>query len=781
MTPTVVEIIDPTEQLQDAPEHWAYTPCNGKKVPIDPATGRACEQWPSNPFTLTEIATLDGQFESIGLITGPPSGTMTVDFDGPGSDQTFKHHIGHSIEELPPTLAWTSGRPDRHQRAYAVPEGKWDQLKQKVTLKCEGNGQCELRWSNHQSVISGPHLNPKGDGQGFYSWCDGASPADVQLAEAPEWLLEALAKATKPKNKLLTAKARKALSRVRADIAYDIHRTEEILTNYAIAEQYGYDDWLMVGMVCHYLGQESGQEEHCFNLWDSWSARQTNYHEESEGRAGRELCEHKWSSFNSDKENAQKFGTLLTWAQLNYDYKPAQRYEQFVGQLPNAVKNEHQERTDKISTAMKELYRLEKIGGDWSERQSYRSVLGGFQVKRPEQDDRLLMMLAEEWGLQIGEGTNKKRTRRTLSDASSSTELLPELIPGFVYQGADTIIHSKAGEGKTLLAIGMNYHASMGGRPIGQSRHVDTTKIGRTLWIGTDGGELAFGMLKKYVQMLKAPGTERWADQLEFWGANKETGDPPWAFTIRGVNELLQELQRAEDEGDPYVMVTLDSAKAVLELAGINFGIGPVGTVMRFMQAVAARFNIGVLWIHHSAKNSGGGLNTEASGNANFTQIPYAVIRLARNTKAKGYNHVVTCFNEKLRGNDQRRFFDYTLDTEYGLFKEVEPEGPDTRGLLYEIWMGRDSGVPMEELINSQPDIPDSRIRAQMTEMCKQGLVRKASKKWWPTPKGASELVEMFPDVQEDIDQFTSEFNKKRRATPKPPKGGGVQNTLLAS
>ena len=31
MTPTAAEVIDPTCQLQDAPEFWRYTPCNGDK------------------------------------------------------------------------------------------------------------------------------------------------------------------------------------------------------------------------------------------------------------------------------------------------------------------------------------------------------------------------------------------------------------------------------------------------------------------------------------------------------------------------------------------------------------------------------------------------------------------------------------------------------------------------------------------------------------------------------------------------------------------------------
>ena len=62
MTPTAAEVIDPTCQLQDAPEFWRFTPCNGNKVPIDPGTGCPANDWQLNPYTLTDIATLNGNY-----------------------------------------------------------------------------------------------------------------------------------------------------------------------------------------------------------------------------------------------------------------------------------------------------------------------------------------------------------------------------------------------------------------------------------------------------------------------------------------------------------------------------------------------------------------------------------------------------------------------------------------------------------------------------------------------------------------------------------------------
>ena len=787
MTPTAAEVIDPTCQLQDAPEFWRYTPCNGDKVPIKPGSGLPAKDWQLNPYTLTDIAPLNGNAPAIGLMTGPASLTLCVDFDGPGSDQTFKHHLHRSVDELPETLAWTSGRPNRHQRAYLVPEDWLDKLKYQK-LKTEGNGDVELRWQGNQSVIAGPHPNKDGDGWGYYDWCPGYSPADgMELAEAPEWLLQAMARGRSQKTGFLSKEAKDKLGEFAGSILYDISRTREILTKFATAEQYGYDDWLDVGMVCHYLGAESGQEEECFDLWNNWSAGQSNYHEVSDGRSGRELCEYKWSTFDSTKASAKKFGTLLVWAQEKCGYKAGQTYQQFTSALPDKVKkaiglvvDQDQESEEKINASITKLFELEINGGDWAARMLQRSVLGGYRVKTEQQDKRLLEMLAAKWGLQIGDTGPRQRTNRTLRDDTNTEDCLPVLIPGFVYQGADTLIYSDAGVGKTMLVASLNYHAAMGGKPIGQTEHVDPAKTGRSLWIGTDGAELAFGMLKRYVQILNAPATEQWLDRLTFWGANKATGDTPWACNVHGLNALIQELQRAEDEGDPYVMVTIDSAKAVLELGGIDFGIGAVGTVLRLMQAVAARFNVGVVWIHHTGKGSSVGKTTDAGGNANFSQIPYGLMRLAK-VDAKGHNHVVRCHNMKIRGSEQRKFFDYTLDRERGLFMEVEAEGAETNALLYEIWISRDSGISANELKKSQPDVPPWKVGEQLTQLCKDGVLYKNKKMWWPTHLCAAEVVKTNPDLKEEAEAWAAAFRTKSPFYKSAKKGGGGQLKLIRS
>ena len=66
------------------------------------------------------------------------------------------------------------------------------------------------------------------------------------------------------------------------------------------------------------------------------------------------------------------------------------------------------------------------------------------------------------------------------------------------------------------------------------------------------------------------------------------------AVNLNGIAEL----EAKQDSDLPYNLVVIDTLKCVMDLAELNFGIGPIGVVMRLMQAVAARFNVAILWLH---------------------------------------------------------------------------------------------------------------------------------------------------------------------------------------
>ena len=70
--------------------------------------------------------------------------------------------------------------------------------------------------------------------------------------------------------------------------------------------------------------------------------------------------------------------------------------------------------------------------------------------------------------------------------------------------------------------------------------------------------------------------------------------------------------------------MVIDSLKKVMDLGDINFGVGPMGTVMQLMQSIAAKYDVAVLWIHHTKPGAKDGISV-SGGNSNIYQIPYCV------------------------------------------------------------------------------------------------------------------------------------------------------------
>jgi len=113
-----------------------------------------------------------------------------------------------------------------------------------------------------------------------------------------------------------------------------------------------------------------------------------------------------------------------------------------------------------------ELYELEKRGSpeEFHKRAYQRSLLGARQMRKEDVDRRLLLMLAEEHQLPIGEHQvdECKLRHRDLATPSTKAGELTELLQGFLFVGKDALINGAAGSGKTLLAAAMSYPVATG-------------------------------------------------------------------------------------------------------------------------------------------------------------------------------------------------------------------------------------------------------------------------------------------------------------------------------
>ena len=130
------------EYLKDLPEYCRLVPLGfvdrktgeiNKKRPIN-------NDWRNDTYTLEEVCKI--KKTGIGVVQGVTgNGILCLDFDGPNSQPNFKDKLGIGLEDLPPTVAWSSGTPNRHQRAFVVPESEWSRLSSHNTIP-----EVEIKW-----------------------------------------------------------------------------------------------------------------------------------------------------------------------------------------------------------------------------------------------------------------------------------------------------------------------------------------------------------------------------------------------------------------------------------------------------------------------------------------------------------------------------------------------------------------------------------------------------------------------------------------------------------
>ena len=270
--------------IPDAPFDWALIPLDGRKRPIDPATGKVMEQWQNQPgYDVDGLSALNGLVLAAGLILGPPSGgVLAVDFDGPDAPGKFQEIFNRPATDLPPTVGVTSGKHCRGQRLFQVDQDWWPHLRGRREWKHNGTTCLELRWAGHQSVIAGAHPETNG-----YSWLPDSSPADRELALAPDWLLEPL----------LRSEAHAEPFQPTTD---DAKRAIAMLQCISTADRTDYDSWLDVGMALFHTDPGLLAE------WVDWSKAMPNFDEAE--------CLAKWESFGTSNGSRLTIRSLHHWA-----------------------------------------------------------------------------------------------------------------------------------------------------------------------------------------------------------------------------------------------------------------------------------------------------------------------------------------------------------------------------------------------------------------------------------------------------------------------------------
>lgn len=195
-------------ELTTIPAHWSLTPLQDKRP--------RRTNWQIESFipheSIAELI-LNGEQKinkrgkpypsyssGFGLRTGDPSGGLiAIDVDGPTAEPLL---LALSDGGIPKTVGWSSGKPGRYQLLFQVPENIQGQLREfnRVALSewedlrtaHDENGKplelLEFRYNRCQSCLP-PSRHP---GTGAYHWIN--SPAEVEVAVAPDWLCQLLLK-----------------------------------------------------------------------------------------------------------------------------------------------------------------------------------------------------------------------------------------------------------------------------------------------------------------------------------------------------------------------------------------------------------------------------------------------------------------------------------------------------------------------------------------------------------------------------------------------------------
>ena len=349
--------IDWQSVLSSIPNYWLLTPTKAKrplrdgwqteaKIPRQELLRLLKEgQWLNkrNPKP-GESTEWHCRWDGIGLRTGVISGGLVaLDQDGPSAIPKILELSGG--EELPKTVAFSSGREGRSQYLFRVPEEYWSAIetkKYKTGVKGDDGEieQVELRWNGCQSVLP-PSAHPLTEG---YHYLPGCAPWECEIAVAPAWIIERmLCESSKPEPTPHTSQPKRHSTS-------STYQTNDRWTDEQWAISYldalsssradDYDEWLAVGMGLHSVSDS------LLSKWDAWSQQSSKY------KSGD--CEKKWKSFGSSGVSIASLGHM---AKQDGWSSPFQKKEEYPQQ-----QEPKQEFHPKTIAELKKINLVEAIG-----------------------------------------------------------------------------------------------------------------------------------------------------------------------------------------------------------------------------------------------------------------------------------------------------------------------------------------------------------------------------------------------------------------------------------
>ncbi len=623
------------EALKNTPEGWRFcrTWDKGAKYP---------ENQYKTPFTLEEVLEKEGNGVGVLLgghstetINGKKYGLGAIDFDGTDSDLTFEHHLGFDPAALTKTVTVSSGKKDRKQMFYWIPEEYLDVLK-KGEYKHEGCANFELRIGNHYSMVAGAHDEmPEG-----YYWIN--SPAETDIAIAPLLLLEGweeLSKDKQPEKRFVVYR------RTREELIYDSSRIKRYLERYyspAIDFASPREEWIRVIQALRHLSQEweevTGEKDKHLKDAHYWCSQMGKYYKPKE-------LDKAWYSFkrNTDDKNTITIATFFGDAKKHPNWIKDE--VRFQGDQKEQPKRKRSELLNDLIKHAKD-HNLDDYFEDFAEMEH--------RFKRSPSDinNDLLNVLRDSYSsksFKVGEVDMSK------------VDDLEYILEGFLIRGENHQFYAGAGMGKTSLLAGM---IKAGYKGVGFLNHVRHRDKFRTLWIACDGSSARFKSV--YDDMGLDP------KMVDVLGGDLKQGLTNWKWNIPNLILLRKIL---EDKDKNYGLVVFDSVKGMLSGTGFKYIDNEhADSICQFLREIIGEpLGMACVLINHLSNDGKAGSGAKRWGEAvamNVEIKPVLDPSSSDGGQGVGINNnerKLCIWKDPIGG---RKLFDYTID-ENGIFIPV--------------------------------------------------------------------------------------------------------------
>ena len=714
------------------------------KAPIDPETGFNLSKWEGTAYTPEDLLNLNGSSNcvtSVGInhALSYRDGFCNIDLDGLSTLDKAKEFGCSSTQP-----GWIIGRDTTDERLkvpFYIPEdlrhhfddfngnpvgkvvlttkpaeydldadGKPKRDADGKLIKLKDSEQIELFWATGQTVVLGQHI-PSG---GQYTWKGNPTATGEPTPEWWEFILHILEEGQKQ------SKPQKSNNNSAEVIQSGPGEPCVICGRDTSGACTKYTDGERVRINCF--------EGQTFNPIDTHGTLTNGQTIEGSDGKTYACC---GSGFNGSIGSFAKF--------IEHVELPKQKLSKKSSDTdsPHDISDEDESPEEYVERRVGELLDLRLTTEDtWAEEMVAIADLTCRQVKRPDVEQRMYKLLADRWNLAISQNHSNKRQRRGANQTREG-EQQQMLVHGFLPWKRDSVLFGPGGVGKTTAAIGLAWSV-ITGEPF-LDHEIEAKITGKVLFIGSDGGIGAYDMWQNTAEDLGFANDQRWIDGCFFWGADEQEGTGAWSATPAGLLELKEELE----SGD-YAAVIIDSWKAILELADIDFGIGPVGTIIRLLQALIGK-HCSALYLHHPSGNARGKGIGGSGGNQNVNQIPFAVHELRVEPASDDKPSCVRWLAHKLRGYQNREFL-YRLGDE-GLhvfegdvFTNCRDALLDTIGTHEE--MGTATTTPA--IKNALSQIKGSTISNNLTRMRQSKLLKKSGSNWHLSTRGKVEKNRLY-------------------------------------